>query len=97
MKSAGLSVVPYHDNVPSFGEWGWWIGGRNDRQSETFLTKRLSAIPALTVKTKYLSSHLIKASLHFGINQLETSETAINTITNPRIHNYYLDAWQESH
>ena len=27
MKSAGLVVIPYHDNVPSFGEWGWWIGG----------------------------------------------------------------------
>jgi len=96
MKSAGLCVLPYHDNVPSFGEWGWWIGGRNERQSEAFLTKRLRAIPALTVGTKYLSSHLINTSLHFGINQLETSETSINTITNPRIYNYYLDAWQES-
>ncbi|MRD46929.1 polyamine aminopropyltransferase [Caenimonas koreensis] len=28
IESAGLSVAPYHANVPSFGEWGFVIAGR---------------------------------------------------------------------
>ena len=23
--AAGLEALPYHDLVPSFGEWGWWL------------------------------------------------------------------------
>ncbi len=25
MMAAGLEALPYHDLVPSFGEWGWWL------------------------------------------------------------------------
>ena len=31
MESAGFSTLPIHQNVPSFGDWGWWIAGHKDR------------------------------------------------------------------
>jgi spermidine synthase len=94
IRSAGLSALPYHDNVPSFGEWGWWIGGNAKTYPEERLQNRLASIPALTAPTEYLSPALIQAALHFGKGQLQTGETAINTLTNPCIHRYYLQAWQ---
>ncbi|MBC2607193.1 polyamine aminopropyltransferase [Pelagicoccus albus] len=94
--SAGLKAIPYHDNVPSFGEWGWWIGGPDTIYEEENLRSKLSHIPDLTAETRYLTPETIRASLSFGKTQLETSETAISTLTNPRIFNYYLEAWQHS-
>ena len=88
--------MPFHDNVPSFGEWGWWIGGRDTFYSETKLKHALSDTPNLTRHTKYLTSELTRASLHFGKNQLETDQQSVNTITNPCIYNYYLEAWKGS-
>ena len=40
MEAAGLAVLPYHDNVPSFGEWGWWIGG----SAELYRPEKLRSI-----------------------------------------------------
>lgn len=96
LHSGGLTAVPFHDNVPSFGEWGWWIGGRDTFYSETKLKHALSDTPNLTRHTKYLTSELTRASLHFGKNQLETDQQSVNTITNPCIYNYYLEAWKGS-
>jgi len=94
--SAGLSAVPFHDNVPSFGEWGWWIGGPDQIYQASSLREKLSSIPDLTAETRYLTPEIIRASLHFGKTQLETNQTEISTIANPRIYNYYLDAWKHT-
>ena len=94
MKSAGLCVVPYHDNVPSFGEWAWWIGGRDSNTDASELRNRLSSLSDWTEPTRYITPELVRASLSFGRNDLVTGENAVNTITNPCIHNYYLDAWK---
>ncbi|MCD6291871.1 MAG: spermidine synthase, partial [Deltaproteobacteria bacterium] len=92
--AAGLTVIPYHDNVPSFGEWGWWIGGRQERWSTKGLRKRLEQITSITVPTRYLTPNLIHAALDFGKNQLKTKENEINTLVNHKIFTYYLKGWQ---
>ena len=94
MESAGLTAVPYHDNVPSFGEWGWWIGGPANLYTPKKVKSLLQSVPSLTDLTEYLTPELIKTALYFGKNQLSTEETAVNTLTNPCIHRYYLDAWK---
>ncbi|MDQ8204202.1 polyamine aminopropyltransferase [Pelagicoccus sp. SDUM812003] len=96
MQSAGLAVAPYHDNVPSFGEWGWWIGGRDSHQSADGIRQRLRSIPSLTAPTRYLTPEIVEASLVFAKNQLHTDRTEVNTITNPCIYTFYLDAWKET-
>ena len=94
MQAAGLNAIPYHDNVPSFGEWGWWLGGHHERWSEKSLRKGLATVEELAIKTRYLTPELIQASLNFGKNQLNSHETEINTLVNHKIFTYYLRGWQ---
>lgn len=94
MQHAGLEVVPYHDNVPSFGEWGWWIGGSEDFWTGEKLKRRLQSVADIPVETKYLTSDILRASLVFGKGQLETSNNDITTLADARVYQYYLKAWQ---
>ena len=96
MKDAGLAVIPFHDNVPSFGEWGWWIGGKKEMISEANLIKKLESIEALEVATRYLTPDLIRSSLKFGKDQIYTDQTDINTIITNRVYDYYIEGWQRT-
>lgn len=96
LRAAGLGAVPYHDNVPSFGEWGWWIGGHDYVYGVARIKRLLRGIEVLGVRTQYISPELIRASLVFGHGQLEGEGDAISTITSPRVYGYYLEGWQES-
>ena len=93
MDSAGLAALPYHDNVPSFGEWGWWIGGRDDRYTPETLHNKISSIDDLQVHTQYLTHSLIHASLAFGKGQLNSTNVDLNTIASPCVYSYYLNGW----
>lgn len=92
MSESGLSAVPYHDNVPSFGEWGWWIGIKSNSHSKEQLKEMLRSIHKLRVSTCYLTPEIIHASLVFGKGQLSTEHTDITTITNSKIHDYYIES-----
>ncbi len=94
IRASGLSAIPYHDNVPSFGEWGWWLGGHHERWSATDLKKGLKKIHEIKVETRYLSPEMIHASLDFGKDQLISGEQEINTLVNHKIFTYYLEGWQ---
>jgi spermidine synthase len=94
MHSAGLAAVPTHDNVPSFGEWGWWLGGRAERWSEETIRQKLRSTSGFDVTLQYLTPAVMKASLDFGIKQLYSKDTNINTITNGLAFSYYVKAWQ---
>lgn len=91
INASGLNAIAYHENVPSFGEWGWWIAGRDDGFSPELLEKQLQAINQIDVPVRYITPEIINASLVFGKNGLDTRQTRINTITNNVIHIYYAD------
>ncbi|MGJ8655187.1 MAG: polyamine aminopropyltransferase [Akkermansiaceae bacterium] len=95
MQSVGLAAVPYHDHVPSFGEWGWWIATHPGYADEAQLRQRLLGIKKLPDYTRYLTPDIIKSSLSFGKEDLDTSETDITTITNSAVLNHYLNGWIE--
>ncbi len=94
IRASGLSAIPYHDNVPSFGEWGWWLGGHRERWSAANLKKELKKIHEIKIETRYLSPEMIHASLDFGKDQLISGEQEINTLVNHKIFTYYLEGWQ---
>ena len=95
MAAAGLAAVPYHHNVPTFGEWGWWIGGRDDAYTAARLRETLSRIEQPGVETRYLTGQLIEASLHFGRGGLETDNDDVNTVLNNTVFQYYNSAIEE--
>ena len=94
IQDSGLNAIPYHDNVPSFGEWGWWLGGRAERWSAEGLKKALAQADTIAVSTRYLTPEMIHSSLYFGKDQLISAETEINTLVNHKIFTYYLQGWQ---
>ncbi len=96
MTQSGLAVVPFHDNIPSFGEWGWWIGGRNNLYSKEKIRRLLENIDNFEVMTKYLTPELVKASIQFGKNQLFTESADINMLADTILYDYYLTAWKRN-
>ena len=97
IKSAKFSTVPIHENVPSFGEWGWWIACKKDFMSENRLKNALQSINSLSIETQYLTPPLIKASLSFGKNiHFNNANIKINTILNNVIYKYYIKELKET-
>jgi len=95
LNSAGFSVLPYHDNVPSFGEWGWWLGRVISPNHQEKLKSQISALTEndFQSNSKYLSVDLIKSSLIFGRNQLISQHSDITSLTESKVYYYYLQGW----
>lgn len=91
LAAAGFEAVPYHDNVPSFGEWGWWIAKTGNSAEET--RESLGRLEKLDVATRYLTSELVAASRVFGKNQLLSSHRDFTSLTEPRVYHYHLQGW----
>jgi spermidine synthase len=91
LTAAGFGAVPYHDNVPSFGEWGWWIAVKGSSASET--RAALSGLEPLKSPTRYLTSELVAASLVFGKDQLASNHHDFTSLTEPRVYHYHLQGW----
>ena len=91
MRAAGFDVVPYHENVPSFGEWGWWIAKSGQRAAETRAS--LARLRRLVVPTRYLTPELVAATLVFGKNQLVSDNQDFTSLTAPRVYHYHLQGW----
>ena len=104
LRAAGWEAVPYHDNVPSFGEWGWYLA-RPQQGSErlakrggvtpalrTGLQQRWSTYAELPVPTRYLTLPLLQAALHFGRDGLSTDVQAVTDSRRPAVYEYYRQA-----
>jgi len=91
LTAAGFGAVPYHDNVPSFGEWGWWVAVKGKSASET--RAALSVLEPLKSPTRYLTSELVAASLVFGKDQLASNHRDFTSLTEPRVYHYHLQGW----
>jgi spermidine synthase len=92
MDEAGLAVVPLHRNVPTFGEWGWWIGGRDSAYSPARIKRALADSGPIAVPTRYLDADVLRAGLVFGKGSFETVNDDVNTILNNSVYKYYYDA-----
>lgn len=94
LAAAGYGHFPYHENVPSFGEWGWHLAWKDDREAEE-MQERLRAVQEIDVPTRFLTPALIRASLDFGKGWLAVSgEIKENTLMNPVIVSYFREAWK---
>ncbi|MCP4216831.1 MAG: polyamine aminopropyltransferase [bacterium] len=90
MEAAGLRTLPYHDNVPSFGDWGWLLAWKSDEPQES-VRKRLENLEAYRVPTEYLTPEVSRGALIFGKGILQSKSTDINTIMNPTLLKAYID------
>lgn len=95
---AGFETIPYHANVPSFGDWGWvlaWTG----EPTESQLRERISTLETLgpaDAKLTYLTPEVLRAATVFGHDELSAQHAEVNTLMRPVLLQYYLDeSWIE--
>jgi len=89
MRAGGLAAVPYHQNVPTFGEWGWWIGGLGGAYTREQIRISLRGIETVDADTRYLTPEIIASSLSFGKGMLDTGEAEVSTLLNSAVFHYY--------
>jgi spermidine synthase len=93
MAAAGLNVVPYHDNVPSFGDWGWNLGSPSLSHDE--LLDRAVNLDDYGVDTERESSRSLQANLVFDEGVLESERDTFSTLMDPVIYQYYVgEGWR---
>lgn len=93
MAAAGLATTPYHDNVPSFGDWGWILGSTT--LSPDALYDRANGLEAFPVKTKEVEAANMQRALIFNRGWLESPNDSVSTLMNPVVFDYYTyEAWR---
>ncbi len=81
LEAAGLSTLPFHENVPSFGDWGWFLAW-NPALGENQVTGQVHQLD-IPVPTRFITPEVFKRQTIFGKGMLKTSETSINTLLYP--------------
>ncbi len=92
IQAAGYSVLPYHNQVPTMGEWGWVLAMRNQDSDAAQIKKRIQALSFDHLNTRFINSDAIIAMIHFGKGILDEALMApikVNTEINPVLHRYY--------
>ena len=81
IESEGMNVIPYHLQVPAFGDWGFNMASRSDLERKHELLS----------DTRFLTSDNIDSLFLFGKDEVDTS-IDINRLTKPVLIQYYNDA-----
>ena len=93
LKAANFAhVEQYHDNVPSFGEWGWSIATKTGLSP----LQRLTQLTDLPVEHSWLTLELIRSSFHFpqGFYD-EQAQYGINYLGSHTIYQLHQQAWRD--
>jgi len=86
------SVQQYHDNVPSFGEWGWTIASKMGANP----LQRLQALEKLPVEHFWLTLPMIKSSFEFPHGFYRDKESIpVNYLGSHAIYQLHQNAWQD--
>ena len=92
MEAAGLSALPLRENVPSFGQWGFWLAGHREVYGNKGLEQRLKN-PALPSSVEYITPELLDSASKFGKGRLESSDTRVNRVLEDHLFEVYRKAW----
>lgn len=84
MEAAGYEAKPYRHNIPSFGEWGWWIASRESVEFHEF-----------KVTTEYFTNELARASFLFPKESASLDELEVNSLMRPvLVRLYSKESWK---
>lgn len=83
IRSVGLQATPYHALVPSFGEWGYIIAGRQPYLPPNHYDAGL----------RFLSPELVPALFSFP-RDMAAIDTEINRLNNQALVHYYEREWK---
>jgi spermidine synthase len=87
LREAGLAATPYHVDVPSFGDWGFFLGGRGPD----------APVPALAAGTpaglRFLDAPTLQAATVFPADRRPLTVEP-STLMRPRIVGYEQAGWR---
>ncbi len=90
MENAGFTVLPYHNHIPTLGEWGWCLGMKDDVITLDALKDRALNLDFSKIPTKYLNSEAMISMVHFGKGILDKKDKVeVNTVLDPILVKYY--------
>lgn len=93
LQAAGYSTLPYRQNIPSFGDWGFYLAWTHGETSKQ-LQQRLKSIEKFDVVTDFITPELLSASFAFGKGELSVETPCINTLMQPcLLHHYIEKSW----
>lgn len=81
-----LKAVPYHVNVPSFGEWGFVMAAVHSLNPLTL---------DVPVPTRFLTGPSLRAMYSFGRDLHAQGEPQINRLDHPVVFEYYKSGWRQ--
>ncbi len=85
-------VQQYHDNVPSFGEWGWTIAAKMGLSP----LNRLKQLDELPVKHSWLNLDILKAAFVFPNDfYRDKDKIGVNILGSHTIYQLHQKAWQD--
>jgi len=86
------TVQQYHDNVPSFGEWGWTIANKMGAAPLT----RLKQLTELPVSHHWLTLPMVTNAFEFSRDFYQDSDQVpINYLGSHAIYQLHQQAWQD--
>jgi len=88
IESAGYNVIPYHQNIPSFGDWGYNLAWLN-KVSVRSMTKQIEEMSSFMTDSRYITVDVLKAALVFGKHELQSNNQCINTLMEPCLLDLY--------
>lgn len=92
METAGLSTLPYHNQVPTMGEWGWIMAAPADQVTAATMKKSLEAKDFSSLQTRFLNNDAMQAMLLFGKGLFDSQAAKTikaNTRHQPVLMTYY--------
>jgi spermidine synthase len=86
MEAAGLTTIPYHVDVPSFGDWG-------------FILAKIGEKPRLTLDPpqplRFLDEANLAAAAIFPVDRRPTGAESPSTLDDPKIVRLTTEEWQQ--
>lgn len=91
IREAGfLHVEQYHQNVPSFGEWGFSIATRFGQSAK----QRLKKYSQLPLKDEWVTPEIIQGAFAFPAQFYQGTETVLaNHLGSHQAYRYHQEAW----
>ncbi|MEW6998872.1 polyamine aminopropyltransferase [Colwelliaceae bacterium BS250] len=93
IQEAGFNhVQQLHDNVPSFGEWGWTMASKMGASPLT----RLNNLSKLPVEHQWLDLELLKSAFIFPKSFYQDAQSVrVNYLGSHSIYQYHQQAWKD--
>ena len=87
IEQEGLEVVPYHVQVPSFGDWGFQLVTKHPVDIKNF---------KLESSTQFLNEETLERLFIFSKDEIiDKEQIETNTLSSPKLMSYYLEAVKE--